>query len=429
MQYIQSAGRYLYNCNNWKPETVRHTIKAAVQKILLLGMFSIAGSMACAAGNDPVPVTLIAPSVGNTEWVEKSTGQLVAPRRATLKIRNSGYVGQVMVREGDRVRKDQPLAVLDLEDAEISLQSATMSAKSAEAQVEAARAALETANVAKHQASIRLETTTLDFERTKTLRAKDTIPQQQLDHMEGEYKLAMNAIQVADSQIKQARTALAAAESMHALAKVGVRAAEKRLRDSSLAAPFDGLIVAKSLMEQEHSDGQSVYIVDDSVLELKARLPERVLPFIHLGARVLVHSPLLADPVESSVNTIIPSIDPQTLTFEIIAVIPNDQYRLSHGGYADVDVIIREEKGYPVVPLILVQVASVTSVVPGAPRAAWVYTVKDGVACQVPITIGLARNNLVSVLSGLASGTMVVDQGFSLLSDGVAVRVESETKP
>ena len=426
-QSISSDVRYQLCFASMKSAEFRHKpVMAVIQSFLLLCVFSIAPSLLSAADSDPVPVTLIAPVQGTTEWIEKTTGQLVAPGRATLKIRNVGYVDKVMVREGDRVKKGQPLAVLDLEDAEIILQSATMSAKSAEAQIEAAKAALETANVARQQATIRLETTTLDFERTKALRAKDTIPQQQLDHMEGEYKLAMNAIQIADSQIKQARTALAAAESMHAIARVGVRNAEKRLKDSSLFAPFDGLIVAKNLMEQEHSDGQSISIVDDSVLELKARLPERVLPFIRLGAGVLLHSPLLSTPVESSVNTVIPSIDPQTLTFEIITVVPNDEHKLSHGGYADVDVVIREEKGYPIVPLSIVQIASTTDALSGESRSAWVYTVEDGKARRTPVTVGLSRNNMVSILAGLASGAMIIDKGFNQLSDGVPVRVASE---
>ncbi len=424
---ISSSVQFQPHFASGKSEKMRlKPVLAVIQSFLLLCVFSITGSILSAAGNDPVPVTLIAPIQGTTEWIEKTTGQLVAPRRAILKIRNSGYVGKVMVREGDRVKKGQPLAVLDLEDAEINLQSACMSAKSAETQIEAAKAALETANVARQQASIRLETTTLDFERAKALRAKDTIPQQQLDHMEGEYKLAMNAIQVADSQIKQARAAQTAAESMHALARVGVRNAEKRLKDSSLFAPFDGLIVAKTLMEEEHSEGQSISIVDDSVLELKARLPERILPFIRLGARVMLHSPLLSKPVESGVNTVIPAIDPQTLTFEIITLVSNDEHKLSHGGYADVDVVIREEKGYPVVPNSIVQIASTTDALPGEPRSAWVYTVNDGKACRTPVTVGLTRNSMVSILAGLASGTMIVDKGFNLLSDGVQVRVDSE---
>ncbi|HEY9069019.1 MAG TPA: efflux RND transporter periplasmic adaptor subunit [Candidatus Ozemobacteraceae bacterium] len=375
-----------------------------------------------------VPVTLLIPEIGSVEWVEHTTGELVAPQRATLQFKTSGFVDRVLVREGDRVRRAQPLAILDLEDANIALDQAKTAVTSAESQVAAASAALETARVGKMQALIRLETATRDYDRAKSLREKDTIPQQQFDQIEGQFKLAQNGVEVADRQIMQAEASLSAARSLVATANVGIRAARRRLNNSTLLAPFDGLVMAKSLMDHEPSDRQSLTLVDDSELELRIRLPERVLPFLTLGARVIIRSPLASEPVITSVNTIIPAIDRKTLTFEAIAVIPNTGHTLSHGGYADVDTVVRENLGTRIVPAGIVKITSDgTGATQGAARSGYVFTIRDGKAHKTPVTVGFSRGNRISILSGLATDTPIVDSGFDQLNEGTPVTVENET--
>lgn len=407
--------------------SLRNIRAAYIYRFIYIFIFSLSSPLFAGPADNPIPVTLLTPEVGSVEWIERTTGELIAPQRATLQIKASGFVGQVMVREGDRVRKDQALAVLDPEDANIALEHALTNVRSAEAQAEAATAALETARVSKKQAQIRLETATRDYERAKSLREKDTIPQQQFDQIEGQFKLAGNGVEVADRQIMQAQAALSAAQTVIMSAKVGVRTARQRLTDSTLLAPFDGLIVSKSIMEHEQSAGQNITLVDDSELELRIRLPERVLPFLTLGARVIVRSPLVSEPVVTSVNTIIPSIDRKTLTFESIALIPNADHKLSHGGYADVDAVIRENLGTRVVPASIVKVTSDGGgATQGAARSGHVFTVRDGKAHKTPVTVGFSRGNRISILSGLASDTPVVDSGFEQLDEGTPVTITSE---
>lgn len=389
--------------------------------------FFSGGSLLAGPSDAAIAVSLLMPEIGSVEWIERTTGELVAPQRATLQIKTSGFVDRVLVREGDRVRKGQPLAVLDLEDANIALDQAETAVTSADSQVTAASAALETARVGKKQAQIRLETATRDFERAKSLREKDTIPQQQFDQIEGQFKLAQNGVEVADRQIMQAEAALSAAKTLVATANVGVRAARRRLDNSTLLAPFDGLVTSKSLMENEPSDRQSLTLVDDAELELRIRLPERVLPFLTLGARVIVRSPLVSEPVITSVNTIIPAIDRKTLTFETIALIPNSDHKLSHGGYADVDTVVRENLGTRIVPTGIVRITSDgTGATQGAARSGYVFTVRDGKAHKTPVTVGFSRGNRISILSGLASDTPIVDSGFDQLVDGAPVTVGNE---
>ena len=108
------------------------------------------------------------------------------------------------------------------------------------------------------------------------------------------------------------------------------------------------------------------------------------------------------------------------------AIIPNPFQKLSHGGYADVDVIIREDKKVPILPSGIVKITDEkASTGLGAARSGYVFTVRDGKALKTSVTIGISQNNHVSILSGLASGAQVVDGGFDQLVDGVPVTIAS----
>jgi len=408
----------------------RSLINAA--RTAFTGILFLAAGLAHAAPGDTVPVRVQVPEIGSVKWTERATGELIAPRRAVLKMKVNGRFDTVTVREGDRVTRGQVLATLDLADAYLMLDQATSTSKAIDAQVAAARAGLEAAKTGKKLAEIRLDTATRDYERAKSLRSKDTIPQQQFDQIEGQYNLARMGIEAAEKQIVQAQAGLEAVQSQFQASAVGIRSARQRLADSALVAPFDGLVVSKSMMDHEQSQDQTITLVDDSELELSTRLPERLLPFVSVGTRLSLRSPVVADPIETTVSIVIPAVDPQTLTFLIKARIKNGDHRLNHGGYADVGILIREDGQVPIVPSEAVRVTKAvqagntsTETVRDAgaehPSAGFVFTVKDGKARKIPVTMGLSRNSMVAIVSGLASGTPIVVAGQDQLDEGTPV--------
>lgn len=397
-----------------------------ISRITIVALFiaSCIGGTAHTAARDPIAVRLLTPPIGAMQWVERTTGQLSAPRRATLRMKVNGVIDHIAVNEGDRVKQGQVLATLELTDANLTLDQATSNSKAIEAQIAAARAGLETARVGKTLAEVRLDTANREYERAKALRTKDTIPQQQFDQIEGAYRLAQAGVDSAVRQIQQAQAALEATQSQLGVAGVGIRSANKRIADSALVAPFDGLVVSKTMMDHEDSRDQTLTLVDDSNLELVARLPERLLPVIGLGTRVTLRSPIVPGAIMASITTIIPSVDQRNLTFAIKAVIANADHRLNHGGYVDVEVIVREDAQVPLLPGNIVQTAADAAAAgSNSPRPATVFTVRDGRACRIPVTIGIAQKGQVAVLAGLASGTPIVDQGSSQLDDGTPVTV------
>jgi RND family efflux transporter MFP subunit len=342
-------------------------------------------------------------------------------------MKSNGTIERMFVEAGDRVKKGQILASLEKKNFQLGLDQANSLEKAAASHVAAANAAIAAAATGIQLAEVKLQTISRDYERAKGLRAKDTIPQQQFDQIEGQYKLAQVGLDAAKDQLVQAKAGLAVAQAQMNVAQVGVRSAQQQNDDATLIAPFDGLIVEKLVQENEPCDNKTLYqLVDDTVMELTVRLPERFLPFINLDSKMVVRTPLLPKPVLASVSAIISSIDQSSLSFEVKAIIPNQEYKISHGGYADVDVVIKEECNVPVIPTNIVKITG-DSVGQASARSGYVFTVNDGKAQKIPVTLGITQNNHISVISGLACETKIINHGFGQVENGTLVTVTSET--
>jgi HlyD family secretion protein len=174
---------------------------------------------------------------------------------ADLGFNAPGRVAEVMVREGDRVRKGDVLG--RLEASEIEARRAA-----AEAQLEAARAALaemeagaRSEEVAQARAAVRaaeqqLEDARRDLERARTLHEGGAISQEALDK-------AGTRFEVAGAQLEQARQRLRALEAGPRRERVraqraAVQAAEAAVRQATAAldytvvtAPFDGRVTTR----------------------------------------------------------------------------------------------------------------------------------------------------------------------------------------
>ncbi len=378
------------------------------------------------AAEKAVPVTLIKPTSGTVAQIERATGIFLSVRRAELQMKSNGTIERMFVEAGDRVKKGQILASLEKKNFQLGLDQANSLEKAAASHVAAANAAIAAAATGIQLAEVKLQTISRDYGRAKGLRAKDTIPQQQFDQIEGQYKLAQVGLDAAKDQLAQAKAGLTVAQAQMNVAQVGVRSAQQQNDDATLIAPFDGLIVEKLVQENEPCDNKTLYqLIDDTVMELTVRLPERFLPFMKHDTRLIVRTPLLSEPVLASVSAIISSIDQSSLSFEVKAIIPNPEYKLSHGGYADVDVVIKEECNVPVIPTNIVKITG-DSVGQASARSGYVFTVNDGKAQKIPVTLGITQNNHISVISGLACETKIINHGFGQIDDGTVVTVASE---
>jgi len=228
-----------------------------------------------------------------------ATGELVSPVRSELAVRLPGRVGRVMVDEGERVRRGQPLLQLETQYLELDV-------KRAEAELARARAAVEDAE--------------RDFKRKQDLIAKGSVSQAAYDKSRAAYAAAVAAV--------------ASAEAARDLAR-------QRLADSVLVSPIDGVVAERRTDVGERLGDNSVAFVvaQTSPLKLRFRLPERYLARVRPGQEVRAQvDPYPGETFTGRVSRINGVVDAATRTVSVETEFANRDGRLKPGLFARVEL-------------------------------------------------------------------------------------------
>lgn len=178
----------------------------------------------------------------------------------------------------------------------------------------------------------------------------------------------------------------------------------------TLRSPVHGVVVEKMLLGgQRIMAGESVYrIADLSTVWVEGEVFERDLAQVRIGQRVSVD--VEAYPGErwnGAVSFSYPLVDPTTRTARVRIAVPNAGFRLKPGMYATIR-------------LPIVQRARTLSV----PRSAVLATGKrtlvfvrqpDGMLTPRDVVVGVANDDRIEIVSGLAEGDVVVSSATFLV--------------
>ena len=350
----------------------------------------------------PEPVTVRVLSATPAAWpnIYEATGTVRARTSAVISSKVMGYVRQVHVVAGDRVREGQLLVELDARD----LDAAYRQAQAAEAETRSTVPEADNA-VAGAQASLNLAQAT--YKRMKDLFDKDSISPQEFDEATARLKLAETAHQMAaarraqlDSRIAQAVQAVASAGVMRSYAQ--------------LAAPFAGTVTAKSVDPGAlAAPGAPLLTIErDGAFRLEATVEESKLPLIRTGQPVPVALDGIGHAIEGRVSEIVPAIDAASRSFIVKIDLPAiAQLRSGLFGRASFAFGTRQ--------VLSVPAAAVTE----RGQLASVFIADGGRARSRFVTMGQHAQDSVEILSGLNPGEQVIFPAPPSLLDGAPVEV------
>ncbi len=221
-------------------------------------------------------------------------------RETDLAFNNNEHIHQVLVQEGDRVRKGQLLATLHRSRRQAEVNAAAARVKAREAALARLLAGSRpeeirqaTANVA--AADARLADARATYERTRDLSRRQAASAQALDD-------AQAALNTARANLKVAEAALALAEegpraedieearAMLMADKAQLELAEEVLADTELHAPADGVIRNRILQPGDMVSPQTPVLtlaLTDPVW-VRAYAPETVLGKLVLGTSAVI---------------------------------------------------------------------------------------------------------------------------------------------
>jgi multidrug efflux system membrane fusion protein len=171
----------------------------------------------------------------------------------------NGRIVQLLARDNQRVKKGEALAKIDPEPFDFRLRQARAQVAALQAQID-----LTTRQVAAQSAGADAAATQIERTRSQLALAQDTVGRlapllgkgyvtaQQVDEARTNEHTAQSALTVAIQQANQAREAVGDTASLEAqlagaLATLGL--AERDLRETTIYAPFDGLVVGLDIAD------------------------------------------------------------------------------------------------------------------------------------------------------------------------------------
>ena len=388
------------------------------------------------------------------------TANISSLRSAVIYTKTAGYLQEVRLRPGDRVTAGQVVATVDhaqldaqvaqaqatLKAAQSGVQTAQVAVATARAQALNAQAAVASAraNLGSAQAGVaKAQATVADAQetqrRTADLVRQGAEAQQNLDDATAQAQTAQAdlsaagaQVRVAQAQVAQAQAQLAAAVQQVASAtsqvntqqaqvanqQAALRNAQIAVADTTIAAPFDGIVVSRSLDPGAYvTPGTStpiLQIADLDQIDVLVNVTEVQMTSLRVGAPVQIQVDAYPDRTfQGRVSRIAGGIDPMTRTVQAEIDIPNPGHPLRPGMYATVSLAAGEDANVLVIPL-----AALVTV--GDQHAVWVVT--DNIAHQRPVTVGRAVGDQVEITSGLSNADLIVARGIDLVRDGGRVQ-------
>jgi multidrug efflux system membrane fusion protein len=354
-----------------------------------------------AASNAPA-ISVQSATVSAQEWPDtyEATGTVRARTAAVISSKVMAYVRQVAVQVGDRVKDGQELVTLDAQDLDANVRRAD----AAESEV---RSAFPEADNGVAGAKANLDLAQSTFKRMEELNSKKSISSQEFDEASARLKSAQAAYDMARAKRTQLDSKLAEVEQEIRAAKI--------MRDyTRIAAPFSGVVTAKSVEPGNlAAPGAPLLTVErEGAYRLEALVDESKLPFVKTGQPVEVGLEALDRKLAARVSEIVPAVDAASRAYTVkidLPALPNVRSGMFGRAW------------FPMGARKVVTVPATAMVERGQLQS--VFVIEDGIARNRLITTGKQQANAVEVLSGLSEGEKVVSAISPALTDGSRVEV------
>lgn len=329
-----------------------------------------------------------------------AVGTVRARTATAISSRLMGYVREVRVDLGDRVRAGQLLVAIDARDL-ASAQSQT------EAAAVEAGSALPEAESAVAAAQAGLELAEATFRRMNDLFQQRSISNQEFDEATAKLKLARAGYEMAVARRGQVMARVRQAEQSVASSRI-------TRGFSQITAPFSGVVVEKNVEPGAlATPGAPLLILErEGSYRLEASVEESHLRSIKPGQPVMVTLGTMAEPIAGRVSELVPAVDPGSRSFLAKIDLPG-RLPLRSGIFGRAEFTLGEEQAVAVPASAVIERGALHSV----------FVIDGGKARSRLVTIGRRHGGRVEVLSGLAAGEMVATAPGAALHDGAAVEV------
>ena len=344
---------------------------------------------------------------GSADSLLDASGYVVARRQATVASKITAKMVELDIEEGDFVKGGQIIARLD----DTNIRAALDQSK---AQLEYAKSALA-------ETQVNLANAQRDYDRQKSLLQRHFVSQAAVDN--------------AQTTVDALRAQLATQRSNVDVVARAMSIAERNLDDTTVRAPFAGIVTVKAAQPGEMVSPVSAgggftrtgigTIVDMDSLEIQVDVNENFINRVRPDQQATAKLNAYPDwQIPAHVIAVIPTADRSKGTVTVrIALDQKDGRILPEMGVrvSFLDAASHAPGGKPTVGVTLPSAA-----VQGSGTAGVVFVIHDDRVDRRAVRLGASSGDNVTVLSGVTAGEKIAVGDFTQLKDGVKIHIRRE---
>ena len=389
--------------------------------VLLLLLALVPG---CSTSNNPTagnaPAATTAPAspavsvqsakveVREIQRMVDAVGSLDPNEEITVSNQVEGMVSRVDVDLGDLVKSGQVIAQLDTSELDLAVrqQAAALQQELARLGLTEKSADIDDATTSQvRQADATFNETKIQLDRIKHLVDEGLVPRQQLDEQQARYS-------VAEANLKSARENVSNIRATISARRVSLALAQKKLADAKITAPMDGFIKERLVSEGTYLKVNSpvVTLVQNSPLKLRFDVPENALDSVRVKGPVEFQVDSYQNRKFSGlISRISPSVDRQSRTMRVEALVNNVDGILKPGLFARVLILTpRRDKALVVPTAAVFQFAGLEKV----------FVIEGGKVSERIVRSGTQTDTFVEIVEGVKEGDLVAISNLGNLQQG-----------
>lgn len=347
---------------------------------------------------------------GNIAHTLSLAGQFQPYQVVDVHPKVSGFMVKINVDIGDKMRKGDTLAVLEVPELQAQLLGSKFDMEQAKSDILRAQHEIKRAeaiHVAEH----------LDYQRLlDTSKAQPgLVAQQELD--DAQSKDLSSA-----SQVDAAKAAADAAQQHAEAARANNERVQAIQNYTNVVAPIDGVVVWRyadtgALIQSGTDSNQQalpiVRLAQTTLLRLRMPIPEDDVQYVHEGDPMQIRIDALNRSITGKVVRFTRSVNFETRTMETEVDVENRDLSIAPGMYANAKLQMASVDNVLTIPVEAL-------VIRGNQQAVYVLDANDHIHIR-NVVVGLRGSKLAEIKSGLTQGERVIVGGQEKYNDGEQV--------
>jgi HlyD family secretion protein len=354
-------------------------------------------------------------------------GVLYPVHQASIAPKITAPVRKFYVQRGDKVHREELLAVLENKD----LTAAVVSAQGGYDQAQATYASTTSSSLPEE-----IQTANLNVVNTKTdlaaqqklydsennLYKQGAIARKQLDATAVALTAAQSAYETAEKHLQNLQAEgvsqqKKAAQGQLESARGQYLGAAAQLGYTEIRSPIDGVVASRAVYPGDIAPAGTplLVVMDTSKIVVQLHIPQQQAELLQLGQAAMLHIQGLEKEVPAKVTVLSPALDPNSTTEEVWVQADNAKGKLIPGTTAEVSITAKTIANALVIPA--------SAILTGADGKTSVMVVKsDSRAYARDVKTGIQQGALIQILSGLQEGEQVIISGQYGLPDKTKVK-------